>query len=185
MDRAARGGPLTYCLVETGLGWLGLLFSPRGLRATTLPRPSPAEAEAAALALGGRQPAPAAQAQAVARRLQDYARGLPVSFHDLPLDLEGLGPFQRRVLEALLRLPWGQVTTYGELARQAGRPGAARAVGRIMATNPLPIVVPCHRVLGADGSLTGYGGGLELKARLLALEGARVPRGRVSAPRPL
>ncbi len=166
---------LTWRVVETALGWMGLVFSSRGLRAATLPRPSRAEAEAEAVALGGRAPAPPGLADEVARRLQDYARGLPVAFDDLPLDLEGLGPFRRRVLETLARLPRGQVTTYGELARMAGRPGAARAVGRAMATNPLPIVVPCHRVMGADGSLTGYGGGLEMKARLLALEGATLP----------
>lgn len=168
---------LSYLVVETALGWFGLVLSPRGLRATTLPRPSRQEAEREAIAMGASRPATADQGREVARRLQEYALGRPVSFADLPLDWAGLGTFQRRVLEALLRLPWGQITTYSELARLVGRPGAARAVGRVMATNPLPVVVPCHRVVGANGSLTGYGGGLEMKARLLALEGVPSPAG--------
>ncbi|MFN3763308.1 MAG: methylated-DNA--[protein]-cysteine S-methyltransferase, partial [Anaerolineae bacterium] len=89
---------------------------------------------------------------------------------DLPLDLRGT-PFQRRVWEELRRVPYGQTVAYGELARRVGRPGAARAVGRAVGANPVPIIVPCHRVVGADGSLVGYGGGLEIKAALLRLEG--------------
>lgn len=169
-----RDNGLSYLVVETALGWFGLVLSPRGLRAVTLPRATREEAEGEARAMGARRPAVPYQGREAARRLQEYALGRPVSFDDLPLDWDGMGAFQRRVLQALSRLPWGQVTTYGELAQLAGRPGAARAVGRIMATNPLPVVVPCHRVLGADGSLTGYGGGLEMKARLLALEGVDI-----------
>ena len=169
---------LSYTLVDTALGWIGLVFSPRGLRAVTLPRASRHEAEAEVKALGAHRPASTPLAEEAARRLQDYARGLPVSFDDLPLDWNGLPPFQRAVLQALARLPRGRVITYGELARLVGRPRAARAVGRAMATNPLPIVVPCPRVIGADGSLTGYGGGLEMKARLLQLEGCVAVGGR-------
>lgn len=83
-------------------------------------------------------------------------------------------PFQRRVWDALRRIPFGATMTYGELAAQLGVPGSARAVGRANATNPVPIIVLCHRVIGADGSLTGYAGGLEMKVALLRREGVAV-----------
>lgn len=106
-------------------------------------------------------------------QLTAYLRGKRTSF-DVDLDLTWMTPFRQRVLEECVRVPRGQVTTYAELARRAGRPTAFRAVGHTMATNPVPIVVPCHRVLGSDGTLHGFGGGLDMKARLLALEGARL-----------
>jgi O-6-methylguanine DNA methyltransferase len=89
---------------------------------------------------------------------------------DLPLDLRGT-PFQLRVWSFLLSIPWGETRTYGETAKVLGRPKAARAVGRAVGTNPVAIVVPCHRIIGSDGSLTGYGGGLDRKTALLELEG--------------
>ena len=102
--------------------------------------------------------------------LLEYFRGERRAF-TLPLDPRGT-PFRRRVWEALAAVPYGQTVTYGELARQIGSPRAVRAVGQANHHNPLPILLPCHRVVGADGSLTGYAGGLELKRFLLALEGA-------------
>lgn len=89
---------------------------------------------------------------------------------DLPLHPQGT-PFQRAVWQALLQIPPGESRSYGELAAQLGRPGSARAVGAAVGRNPVSILIPCHRVLGADGSLTGYAGGLERKKALLALEG--------------
>jgi methylated-DNA-[protein]-cysteine S-methyltransferase len=89
---------------------------------------------------------------------------------DLPLAPQGT-PFRRTVWEALLGVPWGTTASYGDIARRLGRPRAVRAVGAANGANPLPIVIPCHRIVGADGSLTGFAGGLELKARLLELEG--------------
>lgn len=91
---------------------------------------------------------------------------------DLPLELGGT-VFQRAVWEALQRIPYGETRSYAQVARVIGRPRASRAVGRANHNNPVPIVVPCHRVVGADGALTGFGGGLELKERLLGLEGGR------------
>ena len=91
---------------------------------------------------------------------------------DLKVDLERLTPFNRTVLEQLARVPYGSLTTYGALAGEAGRPRAARAVGMVMNRNPIPIVLPCHRVVGSTGSLVGYAGGLERKETLLKLEGA-------------
>ena len=109
----------------------------------------------------------------VARQLDEYFAGTRPSF-DLPLAPGGT-PFQRRVWEELARIPAGTTVTYGELARRAGRPGAARAVGAAVGRNPVSIVVPCHRVVGSDGALTGYAGGIARKAFLLALEGAMPP----------
>ena len=91
---------------------------------------------------------------------------------DLPLDLDAGTPFQRSVWSALLAIPRGATTSYAQLARQLGRPQAARAIGAAVGRNPVSIVVPCHRVLGTGGSLTGYAGGLERKTALLRLEGA-------------
>ena len=105
---------------------------------------------------------------AVRRQLDEYFAGDRRSF-DLPLAPEGT-EFQRRVWRELCEIPYGETTSYGDLACRLGRPGASRAVGRANATNPIPIVIPCHRVIGADGSLTGFGGGLDLKRRLLELE---------------
>lgn len=107
---------------------------------------------------------------AAAAQLAEYFAGARREF-DLPL-APAATPFQRDVRRALLGIGWGETISYGELARRVGRPRAVRAVGAANGRNPLSIVVPCHRVVGADGSLTGYGGGLEIKARLLALEGA-------------
>jgi methylated-DNA-[protein]-cysteine S-methyltransferase len=106
-----------------------------------------------------------------AAQLQQYLRGERQHF-DLPLDLAGGTGFQQAVWQALLRIPPGRTTSYGALGREIGRPAAVRAVGAAVGRNPLSLVVPCHRVLGGDGSLTGYAGGLERKAALLRLEGA-------------
>ncbi|HEX8994414.1 MAG TPA: methylated-DNA--[protein]-cysteine S-methyltransferase [Ktedonobacterales bacterium] len=101
-------------------------------------------------------------------QLLEYTHGKRHTF-ELPLALVG-SDWQRRIWLELTRIPFGETRSYGEMAAQVGRPHAARAVGRANATNPLPLVVPCHRLIGADGSLTGFGGGLNLKAQLLAHE---------------
>jgi len=110
----------------------------------------------------------------VRRELDEYFEGRRESF-DLPLDLR-VAPFHAQVLAELARVPYGRTTTYGTLAATVGRPRAARAVGTVMHNNPIPIVLPCHRVVGANGSLTGYGGGLHVKKALLELEGATLFR---------
>jgi len=103
------------------------------------------------------------------RQLAEYLAGRRRDF-DLPLDLAGT-EFQKLCWQELLRIPFGETRTYGELARSIGRPAAVRAVGQANHDNPIGVVVPCHRVIGADGSLTGYGGGLAMKRALLELEG--------------
>lgn len=107
----------------------------------------------------------------VRRELDEYFTGRRHAF-DLELDLRAAPEFHRRVLAELARVEYGHTTTYGALAAQVGAPKAARAVGTVMNRNPVPIVLPCHRVVGASGSLTGYGGGLDRKEWLLRLEGA-------------
>jgi methylated-DNA-[protein]-cysteine S-methyltransferase len=106
----------------------------------------------------------------VRRELDEYFAGQRRAF-DLLLDLR-VAPFHEQVLRELALVPYGQVDTYGHLAAKVGRPKAARAVGAVMNRNPLAIVLPCHRIVGANGSLTGYAGGLDVKRALLALEGA-------------
>ncbi len=103
-----------------------------------------------------------------ARQLEDYFDGKRTEF-DVPLRLAGT-PFQRRVWAALAEIPYGETASYGQLAGRIGQPTAARAVGLANGRNPVAIIVPCHRVVGSDGSLTGYGGGLERKQYLLAFE---------------
>ena len=106
-----------------------------------------------------------------AQQLQQYLAGQRAGF-DLPLDLSGGTPFQQAVWRALLAIGRGATTSYGALSRQLGRPLAVRAVGAAVGRNPISVVVPCHRVVGSDGSLTGYAGGLDRKAVLLTLENA-------------
>ncbi|MEP6790732.1 MAG: methylated-DNA--[protein]-cysteine S-methyltransferase [Ramlibacter sp.] len=104
-------------------------------------------------------------------QLRDYFAGKRDQF-DLPLDLQGGTPFQQSVWKALLAIPPGRTTSYGLLSQSIGKPAAVRAVGAAVGRNPVSIIVPCHRVLGTNGSLTGYAGGLERKSALLQLEGA-------------
>jgi len=124
--------------------------------------------------LGPEPPREDAKALSLAlAQLREYFSRIRREF-DLPLEVRGT-PFQKAVWAQVARIPYGATTTYGEIAQRVGRPEAARAVGAAVGANPLSIFIPCHRVIGADGSLTGYGGGLEMKAALLQLEGAILP----------
>jgi methylated-DNA-[protein]-cysteine S-methyltransferase len=110
----------------------------------------------------------------VAREVDEYCAGTRRRF---TLELAAWGtPFQHRVWDALVKIPYGETTSYGALAKHIGSPGAARAVGLANGSNPIGLIVPCHRVIGADGSLTGYGGGLPLKRALLAFESENAER---------
>ena len=108
----------------------------------------------------------------VVRQLEEYFEHKRTVF-DLPLKPDGT-PFQQAVWSALIAIPFGATVTYKELAERIGKPAAIRAVGRANGTNPIPIIIPCHRVIGTDGSLTGFGGGLALKEFLLTLEGVNL-----------
>jgi len=166
---------LKYAAVRTDWGYVGIVCSEKGLCGVLLPEPTvPAVHRWARRCWPG-----AVHDASVARRLQrqiaDYFAGRPAGF-DCPLDLSGVTPFRRRVLEACRRIPHGQCITYGDLARRVGRPRAARAVGGAMAHNPVPLVVPCHRVVASDGSLAGFSAreGIAMKHRMLDLEGVKV-----------
>lgn len=153
---------------ESPLGPMLMAATPRGLAGLWFDgqRHRPADASGWPAARAGH----ALLAQA-ARQLEAYFQGRPPAF-DLPLDLGAGTPFQQRVWQALRAIPRGRTTSYGALAQQLGVPGAARAVGAAVGRNPVSIVVPCHRVLGQDGQLTGYAGGLPRKEALLRIEGA-------------
>ncbi len=110
--------------------------------------------------------------EAVQAALERYVAGEEPDWPDLPWNFGGLSDFARKVLSELARVPRGQMVSYGWLAAKAGRPKAARAVGRIMASNPFPLLIPCHRVVGASGAMVGFGPGLEMKRYLLTREGA-------------
>lgn len=172
-DAAAGEGLLdaAYDLVDTPIGTLLVATTERGLCRISYDAEPDREVEQLAKAFGVRVLRSAKPIDGARRELDEYFDGKRRAF-DLPVDVAFLAEFNRRVLEELARVPYGEVVTYGELAARAERPRAARAVGTVMNRNPLPIVLPCHRVIGANGNLTGYGGGLERKEALLRLEGA-------------
>jgi methylated-DNA-[protein]-cysteine S-methyltransferase len=175
-EAAAAAGLLdvAYDLAETPIGTLLVATTERGLcRISYDPQPE-REAEWLAQTFGVKVLRAAKPVDPVRRQLEEYFEGTRTSF-ELPVDLRQSAPFSRDVLKHLAKVPYGQVTTYGALARAAHRPQAARAVGTVMNRNPIPIVLPCHRVVGANGALVGYGGGLERKEKLLKLEGALQP----------
>ncbi len=155
---------------QTRLGWLGVAWNERGVIALNLPRPTRAQAlrdlrEAFPAAWLNDQPP-----LEIARELCEYAEGRRQRF-DLPLDWSLLKPFQRTVLETAKQIPFGETRSYGWIAERIGKPRAARAVGQALRSNPIPIILPCHRVVRGDGELGGYAGGSALKRKLLKLEG--------------
>ena len=153
---------------------MGILASDRGLVAVSLPCPS----ERGTVWLLGKKTRNAAHSDALlpglVERLTRYFRGVPVEFPD-ELDLSEATPFQRRVWQAARLIPYGETRSYAWVAVQAGSPMAARATGQALEKNPLPVIVPCHRVIAADGSLGGFTGGLNLKRKLLAIESQGKP----------
>jgi methylated-DNA-[protein]-cysteine S-methyltransferase len=168
-----------YALFTTAIGTCAVAWSRRGLVAIQLPDATEAATREGLLAKvilpdeGGSEEPPAGVKASIARIIR-HLEGEPGSLARVVLDLEGTPPFHRKVYEAARRIAPGEIRSYGELAAEAGSPRASRAVGQAMAKNPLPIVVPCHRVIasnGKPGGFTAYGG-LDTKARLLAIEGA-------------
>ncbi len=152
---------LVACFVDSPIGRIRVVADGAAITRIEFPgEPGPPAADGAGDPLLAR----------AAAQLAEYFAGARRAF-DLPLAPAGT-PFQRAVWAALLRIPYGTTTSYAVIAAAIGRPAAVRAVGAANGRNPVPIVIPCHRVIGRDGSLTGYGGGLPIKERLLALEGA-------------
>ncbi len=160
---------MKYTVFSTELGWVGCAQSGNGACAITLPQDS---RQKAVDALGVDRVDPVRDLAGLAGKLLDYFGGGRPAF-DCALDYGEATAFQRSVWEATRTIPYGETRSYSWVARAIGKPAAARAVGQALGRNPLAIVVPCHRVLGNDGGLCGFGGGLEIKKRLLELEGAK------------
>jgi len=156
---------LTSRLVESPFGRLTAVASAAGVRAILWPADDPVRAGLTGAAFA---PGTAEVLDETARQLAEYFAGTRTAF-DLPLDLHGT-PFRLAAWRALAAIPYGETRTYAEQAVLLGRPAAARAVGAANGRNPLSIVLPCHRVVGSDGSLRGFAGGIGVKAALLALE---------------
>ncbi len=162
-------GELRYTTFNTAIGWVGMLGSASGLLCITLPHRSVQEA----IQLLGDSVNHATQApqlfEDLMERLRSYFSGHKVTFPD-KLDLSRGTTFQREVWEITRTIPYGETRSYGWIAGQIKKPRAVRAVGQALGRNPLPVIVPCHRVLASDGKLGGYSGGLEMKRHLLRLE---------------
>jgi methylated-DNA-[protein]-cysteine S-methyltransferase len=156
-----------YKIVESPIGRLKLVASEEGLAAILWDNDRPHRVRLNIEREDGAHPV----LVETARQLEEYFSGRRKTFA-LTLDPAGT-PFQRKVWDALRTIPFGETRSYGQIARQIGNPSAVRAVGAANGRNPVSIVTPCHRVIGSTGKLTGFAGGLDVKARLLALEGAK------------
>ena len=169
---------MNYAMIDTALGTMGLAWTPVGVTRLALPGQDRAETERR-IGAGAERGAPDV---ALAGRIIAYGEGERVEFDDVPLDLDGQPPFHRAVYDDILKLRWGETSTYGDIARRLGDVGLSRAVGQALGRNPVPLIVPCHRVLAADGRTGGFSapGGASAKMRMLALERAADPRGQYS-----
>jgi methylated-DNA-[protein]-cysteine S-methyltransferase len=170
-NEAQRQGliDVAYAIVDSPLGSLLVVSTKKGVLRIAFDNQShDSVLEAVSVQVSPRVLEAPKRLDPVRRELDEYFRGSRRGFQ-LPLDLR-VGPFQAAVLRALMRVPYGDVETYGSLAKKVGRPQAARAVGGALNRNPIPIVVPCHRVIGASGALVGYAGGVVRKQALLEHE---------------
>lgn len=154
-----------YKTMASPVGALKLVASDKGLAAILWPNDDPRRVRLGPVSEDRDNPI----LRETERQLNDYFAGRRKAF-ELPLDFVGT-PFQKQVWQALVSIPFGEVKSYGQIAKELGNPRAVRAVGAANGKNPISIVAPCHRVIGASGALTGFAGGLETKAKLLALEG--------------
>ncbi len=163
------GGEIKYAVFTTSMGWVGVSGSDKGLLCIALPQRS---AQQARRLMGeGLNCAvrPGDCFDDLIGRLQTYFDGGKATFSD-ELDLSRATPFQRRVWEAARLIPYGETRSYAWVAQQVGKSRAARAAGQALAKNPLPVIIPCHRVIASDGKLGGFSDGVEMKRRLLCLE---------------
>jgi methylated-DNA-[protein]-cysteine S-methyltransferase len=163
-------------LFDNAIGPIGIAWGPHGIVGLQLPEES---AEATRKRLAGRHPeattaSPPPAVESVIQAVGTLLSGEPVDLGFVALDLDGASDFDRRVYAAAREIPFGRTLTYGEIAKRIGEKGAARAVGQALGSNPFPIVVPCHRVLAADGKAGGFSahGGVETKMRILSIEKA-------------
>ncbi len=162
-------GELKYITFNTDMGWVGVLGSAEGLLGTILPQRSAPEARQILGDSVNRATWSPSLFDDLVERLTVYFSGHKATFPD-ELDLSGATPFQREVWETTRLIPYGETRSYLWVAKQIKRPGAVRAVGQALGRNPLPIIVPCHRVVAGDGRLGGFRGGVEVKRHLLWLE---------------
>lgn len=153
-------------IIRTKLGALRVQYTPRGIASVVFPRSGGARSGVTA-----KNTPPFIHK--FSRQLKLYADGKPVRW-SVPVDLSAGTNFQQKVWRALTKIPRGETRSYGWVARKVGQPGASRAVGAACGANPVPVIVPCHRVIASDGSLGGFGGGLPMKRRLLRVEGVEV-----------
>ncbi|MBA7677829.1 Methylated-DNA--protein-cysteine methyltransferase [subsurface metagenome] len=165
-------GRLKYITFNTDMGWVGILGSARGLLGTTLPQPFAQEAQQLLGDINDATWAPHLFDDLV-ERLRLYFGGYKATFPD-ELDLSGATAFQRKAWEITRLISYGETRSYAWVAEQIKKPMAVRAVGQALGRNPLPVIVPCHRVVASDGKLGGFSGGLEWKSHLLNLEASTV-----------
>ena len=161
-----------YTIFRTQWGWFGLLGSEQGLLRTCLPVAHKEAVLSRMLSDFPKAERSKKLFSALKLSIEDYYKGTPVNFSDAEVCFEGLSEFQQTVLSTLRTVTYGQIVSYGQLARLAGSPRAARAIGTVMAQNPMPVIIPCHRVIKADGSVGQFTapGGAEIKKRMLDLE---------------
>lgn len=170
---------MRYALVDTAIGTFGIAWTDKGLARVALPGNDRARTELWI----SRDPAepgfPDGPLASLPDRIKRYAKGEKEDFSDVPLDLEDVPIFNRQAYAELVKIAYGETTTYGAIARTLGDVALSRAVGQAMGANPIPLVIPCHRVLGADGKTGGFSspGGVTAKMRMLALEHAASPTG--------
>jgi methylated-DNA-[protein]-cysteine S-methyltransferase len=168
---------LDHCLIATAFGPVGLAWSAAGLVRLQLPDASAAKTRTLLLrGIEAEEAHPPDALTTAVAALQRYFTGVPTEFAAVPLDFTGIAAFPRRLYAEMRKLRWGETLTYGELAARVGTPGAAQAVGRAMGANPLPVIIPCHRVLASHGKLGGFSapGGGRTKLRLLEMEGVTI-----------
>ena len=161
---------------ETALGEFGIGWTETGVARVQLPGLNRADLLVRINRDGAQSGRPTRVIDKVINQIEDYADGQVVDFASVPLDLTGVSEFNRRAYALLLGISWGETTTYGALARQLGDVTLSRAVGAAMGANPIPLIIPCHRVLASDGRPGGFSapGGAESKVRMLTLEGVAV-----------
>lgn len=159
-------------IFQSPWGWMGVAESPKGIQAIVLPKRSKraVESDIRAQTNGQCQQGASLRLEAARCQLLDYLAGRRNTF-DVPIDLSHGTSFQRQVWRTLQRVPYGKLRSYQWIAARVGGPHYARAVGNAVGANPLPIVIPCHRIVAHDASLGGFSGGLSMKRKLLALEG--------------
>ena len=167
---------MKYTRIDTEIGIFGITWTGKGVRNVALPGGSRIESWVAEGAVPGE---PEGALAAVPDMIRRYAQGEQIDFTDVPLDLDGITEFNRKAYAELLKIGYGETTTYGAIARTLGDVALSRSVGTAMGQNRIPLLIPCHRVLGANGKPVGFSapGGVTSKMRLLALEHAALPTG--------